>query len=86
MDHTPTTDKRMDGSVQDCSNSIANILELLHSCTEPSDYDTQISLQAFIHYKTVSLYLRYYTWIQTICTLQITSEAMGFHSEIQSLT
>ena len=26
----------IDGSVQDCSNSIANALELLKSCTKPS--------------------------------------------------
>ena len=26
----------MDGLVQDCSNSIANALELLQSCTKPS--------------------------------------------------
>ena len=26
----------IDGLVQDCSNSIANALELLQSCTEPS--------------------------------------------------
>ena len=28
----------INGSVQDCSNSIANALELLKSCTEPSIY------------------------------------------------
>ena len=28
----------IDGFVQDCSNSIANALELLQSCTEPSIY------------------------------------------------
>ena len=27
---------RIDGLVQDCSNSIANALELLQSCTKPS--------------------------------------------------
>ena len=27
-----------DGLVQDCSNSIANALELLQSCTKPSIY------------------------------------------------
>ena len=29
-------DQYGDGLVQDCSNSIANALELLQSCTEPS--------------------------------------------------
>ena len=28
----------IDGLVQDCSNSIANVLELLQSCTKPSNY------------------------------------------------
>ena len=28
----------VDGSVQDCSNSIANALELLQSCTKLSKY------------------------------------------------
>ena len=28
----------IDGLVQDCSNSIANALELLQSCTKPSTY------------------------------------------------
>ena len=28
--------KYIDGLVQDCSNSIANALELLQSCTNPS--------------------------------------------------
>ena len=28
--------KHFNGLVQDCSNSIANALELLQSCTEPS--------------------------------------------------
>ena len=30
------SDFDIDGLVQDCSNSIANSLELLHSCTKPS--------------------------------------------------
>ena len=36
--HTRTTVEYMpiDGLVQDCSNSIANTLELLQSCTKPS--------------------------------------------------
>ena len=29
---------RIDGLERDCSNSIANALELLHSCTKPSIY------------------------------------------------
>ena len=29
---------QIDGLVQDCSNSIANALELLQSCTKPSKY------------------------------------------------
>ena len=32
---TPSQDN-IDGLVQDCSNSIANALELLQSCTKPS--------------------------------------------------
>ena len=28
----------IDGLAQDCSNSIANVLDLLQSCTEPSIY------------------------------------------------
>ena len=31
-------DAYIDGLVQDCSNSIANALELLQSCTKPSIY------------------------------------------------
>ena len=31
----------IDGLVQDCSNSIANALELLQSCTKPSIYCIQ---------------------------------------------
>ena len=30
-----TTNHHIDGLVQDCSNSIANALELLQSCTKP---------------------------------------------------
>ena len=30
----------IDGLVQDCSNSIANALELLQSCSKPSIYQT----------------------------------------------
>ena len=30
----------IDGLVQDCSNSIANALELLQSCTKPSIYES----------------------------------------------
>ena len=30
----------IDGLVQDCSNSIANALELLQSCAKPLIYDT----------------------------------------------
>ena len=32
----------IDGLVQDCSNSIANALELLQSCTKPSIYSPNI--------------------------------------------
>ena len=32
----------IDGLVQDCSNSIANALALLQSCTEPSIYNPQL--------------------------------------------
>ena len=31
--------EHIDGLVQDCSNSIANALELLQSCTEPLIYN-----------------------------------------------
>ena len=31
----------IDGLVQDCSNSIANALELLQSCTKPSIYSSE---------------------------------------------
>ena len=34
---------QIDGLVQDCSNSIANALELLQSCTKPSKYTPCIS-------------------------------------------
>ena len=39
----------IDGSVQDCSNSIANALELLQSCSEPSIYlvDVVIGIDEF---------------------------------------
>ena len=33
-----TTEVNIDGLVQDCSNFIANALELLQSCTKPSIY------------------------------------------------
>ena len=41
----------MDGLVQDSSNSIANALELLQSCTKPSHYDiyTEHSYVLFFH-------------------------------------
>ena len=32
-------DDYFDGLVQDCSNSIANALELLQSCTKPSTFE-----------------------------------------------
>ena len=32
----------IDGLVQDCSNSIANALELLQSCTKPLTYPKNI--------------------------------------------
>ena len=35
IDSQRNTDE-IDGLVQDCSNSIANALELLQSCTKPS--------------------------------------------------
>ena len=35
MEHMAATGLYIDGLVQDCSNSIANALELLQSCTEP---------------------------------------------------
>ena len=35
----------VDGSVQDCSNSTANALELLQSCTKPSMYSTGLRSQ-----------------------------------------
>ena len=44
-----------DGSVQDCSNSLANALELLHPCTKPSIYimhnriSDVISQKRYIH-------------------------------------
>ena len=31
----------IDGLVQDCSNSIPNVLELLQFCAKPSIYDTE---------------------------------------------
>ena len=34
----PWTQDHIDGLVQDCSNSIANAMELLQSCTKPSIY------------------------------------------------
>ena len=34
-----------DGLVQDCSNSIANSLELLQSCTKPSKYGISFQIQ-----------------------------------------
>ena len=32
----------IDGFMQDCSNSIANAMELQQSCTKPSKYDNTI--------------------------------------------
>ena len=41
--------KYTDGLVQDCSNSIANALELLQSCTKLSiSWDMQLSIVAYI--------------------------------------
>ena len=37
--------RQVNGLVEDCSDSIANALELLHSCTKPSVYN------AFIIYR-----------------------------------
>ena len=34
----------IDGLVQDCCNSIANALELLQSCTKPSIYWDEITI------------------------------------------
>ena len=39
----------VEGLVQDCSNSIANALELLQSCTEPSMYFFQFSVALGYH-------------------------------------
>ena len=36
IDKYKTTTDHIDGLVQDCSNSIANALELLQSCAKPS--------------------------------------------------
>ena len=43
----------IDGLVQDCSNSTANALELLQSCTKPSIWWNR-SLNALLHYKLVT--------------------------------
>ena len=34
--HERNAERHVDGLVQDCSNSIANAMELLQSCTKPS--------------------------------------------------
>ena len=36
---TADDNEQIDGLVQDCSNGIANALELLQSCTKPSKYE-----------------------------------------------
>ena len=38
----------LDGLVQDCSNSIANALELLQSCTKPSICSAALSYQTWM--------------------------------------
>ena len=48
--HDTFVANHIDGSVQNCSNSIANALELLHLCTKPS-----ISGH-YIYSKTKSIY------------------------------
>ena len=52
----------IDGLVQDCSNSIANALELLQSCTKPSIYDFCLHgcflfVGAFFHWSLVMPYV-----------------------------
>ena len=46
----------MDGSAQACSNSIANALELLQSCTKPSIYYEPVLLQYGLTQPTVAYY------------------------------
>ena len=38
-----------DGLVQECSNSIANALELLQSCTKPSIHVFHLSMSPLLH-------------------------------------
>ena len=38
LEELPISKEDIDGLVQDCSNSIADALELLHSCIRPSMY------------------------------------------------
>ena len=38
----------IDGLVQDCRNSIANALELLQSCTQPSKYAYNFVVLCFV--------------------------------------
>ena len=40
-DHS-ALEQQIDGLVQDCSNSIANVLELLQSCPKPSKYGARV--------------------------------------------
>ena len=65
----------IDGLVQDCSNSIANALELLHSCTKPwichhESCSTSVQRQAII-------------WIEVYKNLQMSSGG-GFNIKMPS--
>ena len=50
---------KIDGSAQDCSNSIANALEWLQSCARPSIYIRQFILFAYITGLMMTLWWRF---------------------------
>ena len=50
-------DIHIDGSIQDCSNSIANTLKLQQSCTEPSICESWNVVKATEHDLTLKYFL-----------------------------
>ena len=56
MLYTETSPVHIEGLVQDCSNSIANALESLQSCTKPRLYGALCSHFVISPYVAIPLY------------------------------
>ena len=73
------TTLRFDGSVQTCSNSIVNTLELLQFCTKPSIYETHL-VQAMRHHNDVikwKHFPRYWPFVRGIHRSPVNSPHKG---------